>query len=81
MTVQVQERFVVFFLNVCLIIIILLASHGTDKKQVKLGISLLLFGKKKIDEMAGRWLVGNKSAISKQNLTIFMVKEKLEDPS
>ena len=54
LTVQVQERFFFFFLNVCVIIIMPLASHGTDEKQVEIRNIIATFWKKKIDEMAGR---------------------------
>ena len=43
-----------FFLNVCVIIIMPLASHGTDEKQVEIRNIIATFWKKKIDEMAGR---------------------------
>ena len=47
------------FLNVCVIIIILLASQGRDEKQVEIGNIIATLWKKKIDEMAGR-LAGRK---------------------
>ena len=45
------------------------------KSGWKLRISLLLFGKR-LMRWQEDWLVGNSSAISKQNLTIFMTRER-----
>ena len=46
------------------------------KSRWKLGISLLLFGKRRLMKWQEDWLVVNGCAISKQNLTIFMARER-----
>ena len=46
------------------------------KSRWKLGISLLLFGKRRLMRWQEDWLVGNSCAIPKQNLTIFMARER-----